>query len=144
MTKKTSVHQKKRPAPASKKLPGKKQDPRLWIIITDHKKAHVYQKAPGKGIRRIPDECLGCSLPLPGDEIDETSFLSDLASWLDAAVKEDAFDRIALIASPDAMKRIHPLLGKKVHGRICAALAKDVAEITEDEIEDHLADVVWL
>lgn len=143
MSKKTGVHQKKRPHPAAEKSPGKQADPRHWIIITDHKKAHIYQKTP-KGIKRLADECLGCSLPLPGDELDETTFLSGLASWLDVAVKENACDRIALIASPKAMERIHPLLKKHVHGRICAALAKDVAEITEDEIEDHLVDVVWL
>jgi protein required for attachment to host cells len=103
----------------------------------------VYQNT-GNGVKRVPDERLHCALPLPGGEADDALFLQDLAAWLDEATEEQAFDRLAIIAAPEALKTLHPLLDKKVRACICVALAKDVAKITEDEIEDHLADVVWL
>lgn len=117
--------------------------PRHWIIVADHRQAHVYQKTR-KGIERIPEESLHCALPVPGGEQADDLFLRDLAAWLQVAADEEAFDRIALIADPQALKSIHPMLDKRVHARICAALAKDIEKITEDEIEDHLAEVVWL
>jgi hypothetical protein len=116
---------------------------RQWIIVADHRQVHVYQKTP-KGIQRVPEECLHCALPTPGGEPDDDLFLQDLAAWLDEAVEEDIFDRIAIIAAPKALKCIHPLLDKKVHARVCAAMAKDVEKITEEEIEDHLTEVVWM
>lgn len=137
------AHQRK---PASKKKsesPKAGHAPRHWIVVADHRQAHVYQKTP-HGIERVPEEQLHCGLPLPGGEQDDDLFLQDLADWLEEAVEEGVFDRLAIIAPPAALKSIHPLLDKKVHSCVCAALAKDVEKITENEIEDHLTEVVWL
>jgi hypothetical protein len=114
--KKRAPHRKG--APATRKKPGS----RHWILVADHKKAHVYRKSP-QGIERIPDEHLHVTLPLPREEADDQAFLRDIASWLDVAEKEDAFDRIALIASPSALEALHGMVGEGVHCRICAATA---------------------
>lgn len=148
MTAKHTAKKKKQPAPATHKKGAPKkgpaaQKPGQWIIVTDHRQAHVYQKTP-KGIERLPEECITCSRPLPGDEAEEGEFLRDLAGWLDAAEQERAFDRVALIAPPETLESIRSLVGKSVHDRICGALAREVEEITEDEIEDHIADIVWV
>jgi hypothetical protein len=139
--KKASQHRlrAKKGAPAARKS----TDPQHWILVANHKKAHVYRKSP-QGIERVPDEHLHCALPLSCDNACEEAFLRDLACWLDAAEKEQAFDRIAFIASAAALEALHNMVGERVHGRICAALEHDVEEITENEIEDHLAEVVWL
>lgn len=135
---KKQVTKKKSPKP-----PGAHSPTRQWIVVADHRQVHVYQKTP-KGIERIPEECLHCAIPTPGGELDDDLFLQDLALWLDEAVEEDVFDRVAILAAPKALKCIHPLLDKKVHARVCAALAKDIEKITEEEIEDHLTEVVWV
>jgi len=132
------VAKNKRPKPSNAG-----SETRQWIVVADHRQVHVYRKTP-KGIQRVPEECLHCEIPTPGREMDDDLFLQDLALWLDEAVEEDIFDRIAIIADPKALKFIHPLLGKKVHARVCAAMAKDVEKITEEEIEDHLTEVVWM
>lgn len=115
---------------------------RQWIIVADHRQVHIYQKT-SNGMERLPEECLHCALPVPGGEQDDILFFEDLAEWLQEATRARSFDRLAIIASPAALKFIEPLLDRKVRNRVCAALAKDVEKITEDEIEDHLADVVW-
>lgn len=135
--------QQHKSASKKKSAPRKTSDsPRHWIVVADHRQAHVYQKTP-QGIERVPEEYLHCDLPLPGGEQDDELFLQDLAAWLEEAVEAGSFDRLAIIASPAALKSIHPLLDKKVHSCVCAALAKDVEKITENEIEDHLTEVVW-
>lgn len=134
---------KKAPARKPAARTRKKAASRHWIVVTDHRKAHVYQKTP-RGISRLPEECLHCSLPAPEGGADDTVFLQNLADWLCGAVEEGSFNRLAIIADPASLKSIHPMLDKKVHACVCATLAKDVKEISDDEIEDHLADVVWL
>jgi protein required for attachment to host cells len=147
MTTRHSINKTKSIKPASKRKSSQSGNADLilrhWIVVAHHRQAHVYQKTP-TGVERIPEECLHCSLPAPSGEQDDELFLQDLAVWLAEAVEEEAFDRIAIIADPQALKFLHPLLDKKVHARVCAAMPKDVQKITEDEIEDHLTEVIWL
>lgn len=128
---------------AAAKAARENAEPVHWIIVADHRQAHVYKKTPA-GIERIPQECLCCSFPPPGDEANDKAFLQDLAAWLAAAEGEKSFDRLALIAPAESLEALRALLGAKVVARICAARPRDIAEITESEIEDHLADVMWV
>jgi hypothetical protein len=116
---------------------------RQWIIVADRRQAHIYKKTLD-GIERVPEEFLHCSLPLPRDEASEDAFLRDLGSWLDAARREDRFDRLAIVASSKALKALLAIVGDDVHSCIRSAQPRDVAEITEEEIADHIADTVWL
>ncbi len=115
---------------------------RHWIVVADHRQAHLYHKT-AKGVERIPAECLHCAVPMPGGEKNDAVFFQDLADWLYKAMVEKSFDRLALIATPAALKSIEPLLHKKVRACVCAALARDISKICEDEVEDHLTEVVW-
>jgi protein required for attachment to host cells len=114
-----------------------------WIIVADRKKAHLYKKTP-KGLDRIADTAACCSQPFPEDSAGrEERFLKDLAEWLDAAERENAFHRLVLIAPAATTEEIRGLLCKNVSARVCDALARDLEQVTEDEIEDHLAEVMW-
>jgi protein required for attachment to host cells len=118
-------------------------DGKHWIVVADHKTAHIYKRTP-KGVERIPEQAC-CSKPFPEDGVGEDSiFLRQLARWLNAAEREGAFKRLVLIAPPDIVQEIHGLLGENVDRRLCRAKARDVEKIAEDEIEDHLTEVVWL
>lgn len=117
--------------------------PKDWIVVADHRQAHIYQKTP-KGIERVPDECLPCLMPPPRNEATDTAFLEDFACWLDEAESKQCFDRLAIIASPRARDTLQELMGEDAKARIRGTVAKDVEEITADEIEDHLTEVVWL
>lgn len=114
-----------------------------WIVVADHKKAHLYKKTP-KGIDRVANIDACCSQPFPEEGTGrEERFLKDLAEWLNAAEREDAFERLVLIAPAVTTEEIRSLLGENVDTRVCDALASDVEQVTEDEIEDHLTEVVW-
>ena len=51
---------------------------------------------------------------------------------------------ILVKSRPDVIQEIHGHLGDNVDKRLCKAKACDVEKIAEDEIEDHLTEVVWL
>jgi protein required for attachment to host cells len=112
-----------------------------WIIVADDKKAHIYKRTP-KGVERIPEEDACCSKPFPEEGND--AFLKQLARWLDVAEREGAFERLMLIAPPVILQELRAHLGENVDTRLCKAKACDVEKIAEDEIEDHLTEVVWL
>ncbi|TAL40153.1 MAG: hypothetical protein EPN97_00565 [Alphaproteobacteria bacterium] len=115
-----------------------------WIVVADNKMAHIYKRTP-KGVERIPEEKACCGKAFPDDGSGQDSvFLCRLARWLDAAEREGAFERLVLIAPPEVIREIHGLLGDNVDRRLCKAKACDVKKIAEDEIEDHLTEVVWL
>lgn len=115
-----------------------------WVVVADHKKAHVYQRT-NSGIERIPNTDTCCSRPFPEEGTGrEDVFLRDLAKWLNAAEREQAFDRLVLIAPPATLEEIRALLGENVNTRVCEGLDRDIEQVTQDEIEDHLTEVVWL
>jgi hypothetical protein len=115
-----------------------------WIVVADQKTAHIYKRT-SKGVERIPEEQACCSKAFPEDGAGQDNvFLRQLARWLNAAEREGAFERLVLIAPPDILQEIHSLLGDNVDRRLCKAKACDVEKIAEDEIEDHLTEVVWL
>lgn len=119
------------------------EPPKYWIIALSPDKVHVYQKTD-KGIERIPDVNDCCSHPCPDASGTKDDFFPYLATWLDHAEREHAFDRLVLIGSTASLDDLHERLSDNVHDRICAALENDIAEVEEDEIEDHLTEVVWL
>lgn len=133
---------KKRYAQSGDRAAARHNPPKHWIVLADHKKAHIYQKTQ-KGLERIADVSRHCSHPFPEHGCAEDEFLLNLAAWLDAAEQEKAFDRIVLIGPAETLEALHPHIRKNVHDRICAALEREIIEIAEDEIEDHLAEVMW-
>ncbi|MEZ0226796.1 MAG: host attachment protein [Alphaproteobacteria bacterium] len=119
-------------------------DGKHWIIVADEKTAHIYKRTP-KGVERIPEENACCSKAFPEEGAGHDSvFLPRLARWLDSAEREGAFERLVIIAPPAIMQELRTHLGDNVDTRLCKAKACDVEKIAEDEIEDHLTEVVWL
>jgi protein required for attachment to host cells len=66
-----------------------------------------------------------------------------LATWLDAAEKEDAFDRLVLVAAPKTLGEIRPLLSEGVQARVMAQLNKDLASQPDHKIQEQLTKIVW-
>lgn len=118
------------------------EPPKQWIIALDPTKVHVYQKTD-KGIERIPDTSECCSHPCPEPCGAGSEFFLHLATWLDHAAREHFFDRLVLIGPTASLDNLHEHLSNNVHDRICAALESEIAEVEEEEIEDHLTEVVW-
>lgn len=117
--------------------------PRYWIVVANPVDAHIYLKKNGL-IGRVADEDACCSQPFPGADQPDSDFLPHLAAWLGQAEREEAFDRLVLLGSGETLVLMHHLLPQNAHDRVCAALAKEVAEIRENEIEDHLVSLAWV
>lgn len=134
--------------------------PRLWVVVADREKAHIYRKIP-KGIERIADVKIGHAKSHHEDagssgtahhgydvrsekrHHNDSAFIQKLTAWLDMASKENVFDRLVLVASPHTLGDIRASLSKSIHDRIAAEVDKDLIKLPEKEIEDHLSKVVW-
>jgi len=135
--------------------------PRLWIVVADREKAHIYRKTPHK-IERIADAAAGHNKSHPEDagakgalrhgydmrsekrHHNDSAFLQKLGTWLDQAAAEKAFDRLVLVAPPHTLGDLRTLLGKKAQACLLTEVDKDWIKLSEKEIEVHLAKVAWL
>ena len=132
--------------------------PRLWIVVADREKAHIYRKIT-KGIERIADVKIGNSKSHHEDagfrgtahqgydvrsekrHHNGGAFIQKLSAWLDLASKEKVFDRLVLAASPHTLGDIRTSLSKDIQNRIIGEMDKDLIETPEKEIENHLSKI---
>jgi|GEM_PF-744133 len=143
---------------------------RLWVVVANQEKAYIYRKIIADGVEliataqatedikpsRIPDSAHGSmrvvqqgaarhSLDFQDEKQkkQELKFVQRLAIWLDEAQKEDAFDRIALVAAPKTLGDLMPLLSEAVQARLLAQLDKNLAILPDSKIREHLAKIIW-
>ena len=134
--------------------------PRLWVVVADREKAHIYRKTP-KGIERIADAKTGHAgshhqeagsggtvhhgydVKSEKRHHKDSGFIQKLTEWLESASRENVFDRLILVASPHTLGDIRSSLGKNIQARITAEVDKDLIKLSEKEIEEHLSNVVW-
>lgn len=141
--------------------------PRLWVIVADRVKAHIYRKTP-EGLEMIGDATaiegkaqLGktdnYSVTRAGgsgaghghdprqkkQHHGDKAFIHSLSLWLEEAEREKAFDLLALVAAPHTLGDIRSALSKAVHARVTIEIDKDLTNLSENDIRDHLKDVVW-
>jgi protein required for attachment to host cells len=132
--------------------------PRLWIVVADREKAHIYRKIT-TGIERIADVKIGhgkshhedagprgashhgYDVSSEKNHHNDGAFIQKLSAWLDLASKEKVFDRLVLVASPHTLGDIRTSLSKDIQGRIIGEMDKDLIKTPEKEIEDHLSKI---
>lgn len=134
--------------------------PRLWVVVADREKAHVYRKTTGH-MERIADLKKGHSKSHPEDagpqgalphgydprsekrHHADSAFIQKLAKWLDDAAREKVFDRIVLVASPHTLGDIRACLSKNVHDHVATEIDKDLIKLPDREIEERLSKIAW-
>lgn len=134
--------------------------PRLWTVVTDREKAHIYRKVRQK-IEKIADAHEGHARSHPEQAGSkgaishgydarsekrhhaDSAFLQKLTEWLERAAGEDAFDKLVLVAPPHALGDIRTLLGQKTQARLLTEVDKDWIKLPQKEIEAHLSEVTW-
>jgi len=72
---------------------------------------------------------------------DKQSFVRELARLLNEANAAEAFDRLALVAPPTALKSLTDALDAAVLLKIGGTLPKDLTHTPEAELAAHLADL---
>ncbi len=138
-----------------------------WVLIADGSKARlVRQEPPGDGGGLTPvREFDGANRPSrdlasdrPGRTFDRAGegrhamqpptdpkrhekrrFAQELAGFLAAAAKRGAFDRLILVAPPQALGDLRDELPKAVSDRLAGQLAKDLTNLPVHELPAHLA-----
>lgn len=109
--------------------------PRIWFIVADRQKAHIYHKVEN-GLELIADaRAIGQGMDI--------SFIPALANWLNLAEQENVFDRLVIVAAPHTMGDIRAALPHNVDNRVTAEIAKDLTGLPVKEIFEHLDNVVW-
>lgn len=141
---------------------------RLWIVVANQEKAQVYRKIISDGLELIatakassdethhhmPHEERVHQTPKkrqlhirdPRDihnRKNELRFVQRLATWLNEAQIEDAFDRLVLVAAPKTLGEIRPFLSEGVQARLMAQLDKDLASQPDHKIQEQLTKAIW-
>ncbi len=141
--------------------------PRLWIVVADRMKARIYRKTHDK-LELIGDAVASSGASHLGKaenykvaraigsggghgqdprqenkHHEDMAFIHTLTSWLEDAEREKAFDRLALVAAPHTLGEIRSVLSKSLQARVTTEINKDLTKLPENELRDHLKDVVW-
>lgn len=143
---------------------------RTWILIADGARARVVENlGPGKGVSEVtgmefsqpaernrdimsdrPGRSFesadnsrhGMEPPSDPKRLAEAAFVSDLASMLDEKFKAGAFDRLVLVAAPQALGDIRKALSSQLADAVYGELAKDLTKLPNNELTKHLGEVM--
>jgi protein required for attachment to host cells len=143
---------------------------RTWILIADGARARVVENlGPGKGVSEVPgmefsqpaernrdimsdrpgrtfesanNSRHGMEPPSDPKRMAEADFVAGLASMLDEKLKAGAFDRLVLVAAPQALGDIRKALSGPLASAVHGELAKDLTKVPNNEIAKHLGEVM--
>ncbi len=145
---------------------------RTWILIADRTRARIVKNTgPGRGVEADPNlvfrsehrklQEIMADKPGRGFDFvgkgrhameygfdavreDELHFLQSLAERLEKEAMADAYDRLILVAPPRALGDLRPFLSKPVKNRVHDEIAKDLTQLPNDRLADHLSDTINL
>lgn len=126
--------------------------PRIWVLIADAHTAKVF-KREGEKLEMIAGmqptfrhfaDMKDKSEPYAHDtHTDSKEFASEIALWLDNALRSNSYDRLVLIAAPRMLGNLRHAIGHNVHDHIVAEVDKDLTKMPEHELQAELAKIVW-
>ncbi len=145
---------------------------RTWIVIADGARARIVKNAgPGRGVETDPElvfrsehrklqeimadrpgrafdsvgkgrHAMACGAD--GVREDERHFLQSLAERLEKEALADAYDRLILVAPPRALGDLRPFLSKPVKNRVHEEIAKNLTQLPNDRLANHLGKTIDL
>jgi protein required for attachment to host cells len=143
---------------------------KTWVVVADGSRARLFiNDGPGKGLRLLQNGNIASEHPptreistdRPGRTFDSTgggrhameppsdshrhakrAFAQDLAARLNQAQKQNAFDRIVLIAPPQALGDLRATLSPGVRDRVSGELNKDLTHLKDDELVEPVGAVL--
>ncbi len=141
-----------------------------WILVADGSRARLYANSgPGTGLEAITDQELkGLNLPSreimadrPGRsfdsagsgrhameprsdarDIEKERFTRSLAELLDRERGEGKYERLVIVAPPRELGRLRAALPPAVQKCVTAELNKDLVQLGNKELTEHLAAVM--
>ena len=143
---------------------------RTWIVIADGARARVLvNKGVGKGVAPVEGAVFEVEHPpsgelttdRPGRSFDSVgggrhamepssdprrrakkAFLRELAAFLHKQAEAKAYDRLVILAPPQALGDLRGEISDQVQALVIAEEARDLAPVPNDEIPKHLEGVL--
>ena len=147
----------KQPAPRPFKIP------RTWVMIVDQHIARLFERHTGElepiGIAHPdPEEDTGLDNKSVGRVLSSSSrsihhkyephmnesrqqrlsFAHQISDWLDQAVRENAFDRLILAATPKILGDLRKVISPPVRKRVFAEINKDLTKLNIRSLQEEL------
>jgi len=141
-----------------------------WVVVADGARAKVYlNDGPGKGLAEVPGTGLeGSHAPTreinadrPGRTFDRAGegrhakepptdphreakrkFARQVAELLQDGLNRGAYDRLVLVAPPQALGDLRGQLGKGVQAKVSGELGKDLTHLSVHELPAHIGAVL--
>lgn len=138
-----------------------------WILVADGHRARVFaNEGPGLGLKQALDQEFVHMLPpdrdLAADKAgsarsggggshhtldhhenlhrhEKEVFARELADKLDAYAAQHAFDRLIVIAPPQALGNLRAAFSKAVTAKLAGDLDKDLTHASLGDLQEHLA-----
>jgi len=140
-----------------------------WVLVADGSRAAIYRNdGPGRGLEALPDRRFEIELPpdralrddRPGRSFESASearhamspptdfhrrekewFAEQLAGAVEQAAKTGDYDRLVIVAPPQALGNLRDALGDHAKARLAGELNKDLTAMKPDEIASRLGDI---
>lgn len=141
-----------------------------WVLIADGSRARLFvNEGVGKGLKPVlGQQFIGTKLPSrdiatdrPGRAFDSAgegrhamepptdphrhekqAFAHELADVLEDRRKRNAFDRLVVVAPPEALGDLRSEFSDQLRRLVTAELNKDLTKISIHELSDHLGEVM--
>lgn len=123
-----------------------------WVVVADGEGARIFrntgdgrrlalqQQAVLEAVGINDDGPAGVAPPeATGSQIDEATFAKQLAQRLNAAALDNEYQHLVLVADPQTLGRMRPLLHKETLRRQVGELAKTLTNTPLEDIERALA-----
>lgn len=113
---------------------------RVFSNVGDERSISLKQEALLEGMNLNDDGPAG-SMPTESSasQLDEATFAKQLAQGLNDGALKNRYEHLVLIADPQTLGRVRPLLHKEVTQRLIGDLAKDYTNVPLETIERALS-----
>jgi len=113
---------------------------RVFSNVGDERSISLKQEALLEGMNLNDDGPAG-SMPTESSasQLDEATFAKQLAQGLNDGALKKRYEHLVLIADPQTLGRVRPLLHKEVTQRLIGDLAKDYTNVPLETIERALS-----
>jgi protein required for attachment to host cells len=140
-----------------------------WILVADGASARVFDFHPGNRRLELVHEMRSVAArtktseimsdnegrradtgpnqrstvgPVDAQRHAKGEFGRDVAGWLDAAAAEHRYERLVLVAAPQMLGDLRPMLSKPTTSKVTKEVAKDLTQFSERDLASHLEDIV--
>lgn len=139
-----------------------------WVILASTRNARVFEnRGPTKGLHRVADKVwqappaaefssepgMGHSRMGPGrfsvdqgnpQEEADIRFAKSVVKSLETAQADKAFDRLVVAAGPHMLGLMRKAMNDRLRASVVAEFAKDLTEVSSDDLEQHIGTAIAL